>query len=86
MNYLQQSLKMHIRRYVNLIYDELDLVPIKTMLKKEPVPINTMWQYDIEVGNDYDLEAPLDKLIDIFSSKIETIVQLKKKFELNTLL
>ena len=54
------------------------------MIKKDPVPKSTAWNYKIEVGNEIDLETPLEKLIDIFEPKIEVINQLKSDLNLET--
>jgi len=54
------------------------------MIKKNPVPKSTTWIYRIQVGNKSDLETPLEKLIDIFEFKIETINQLKIQLKLET--
>jgi hypothetical protein len=63
---------------------ELGLEPTSLMIKKDPVPKSTAWNYKIEAGNEIDLETPLEKLIDIFEPKIEVINRLKKDLSLET--
>lgn len=63
---------------------ELKIEPNSVMIKKEPVPKSTAWKYKIEVGNEIDLESPLEKLIDIFEPKIDVINQLKRDLNLET--
>lgn len=67
-----------------MITEKLNLEPTSIMVKKEPVPKSTAWKYKIEAGNEIDLETPLEKLIDIFESKIEIINELKNKYNLTT--
>ncbi len=62
----------------------LGLKPTSVMIKKDPVPKSTSWAYKITVGNEIDLETPLEKLIEIFETKIDEINRLKKKFDLRT--
>lgn len=58
---------------VDDVTNELQLVPTSVMIKKEPVPKSTSWMYRIDAGADIDLEIHLDKLIDIFESKVDKI-------------
>lgn len=66
------------------VTEELNIEPTSVMIKKEPVPKSTAWKYKIEVGNEIDLETPLEKLIDIFEPKILAINQLKRDLNLET--
>ena len=68
----------------DMVTKELGLEPTSLMIKKDPVPKSTAWKYKIEVGNEIDLETPLEKLIDIFEPKIEVINQLKSDLNLET--
>ena len=54
------------------------------MIKKEPVPKFTAWIFQIDAGNEIDLETFLEKMIDIFEPKIEIINNLKDKLNLTT--
>ncbi|MFL1013696.1 DUF4279 domain-containing protein [Flavisericum labens] len=63
---------------------ELNIKPTSVMIKKEPVPKSTAWKYQIDAGNEIDLESYLEKLIDIFEPKAETINGLKEKYDLTT--
>jgi hypothetical protein len=67
-----------------IVTRELGLEPTSLMIKKDPVPKSTAWKFKIEVGNEIDLEAPLEKLIDIFEPKIEVINGLKRELNLET--
>jgi hypothetical protein len=69
---------------VDDVTNELQLVPTSVMIKKEPVPKSTSWMYRIDAGADIDLEIHLDKLIDIFESKVDKINRLKEKLKLKT--
>lgn len=69
---------------IKKVTEELKIEPTSVMIKKEPVPKSTAWKYKIEVGNEIDLETPLEKLIDIFEPKIEVINQLKRDLNLET--
>ena len=64
----------------------LRIQPTAVKVKKAPVPKSTSWQYRIDVGNDINLETPLENLVSIFEPKIEDIKQLKKKLNLKTYL
>jgi hypothetical protein len=66
------------------ITNELDIEPTSVMIKKEPVPKSTAWKYQIDAGNEIDLESYLEKLIDIFKPKVEIINRLKNKYDLTT--
>jgi hypothetical protein len=48
------------------------------------VPKSTSWKYQINAGQDIDLETHLEKLIDIFESKLDTISTLKEQLQLET--
>jgi hypothetical protein len=69
---------------VGKITEELNIQPTSLMIKKEPVPKSTAWKYQIDAGNEIDLESFLEKLINIFEPKIEIINRLKDKFNLST--
>lgn len=66
------------------ITDELNIEPTSVMIKKEPVPKSTAWNYQINAGNEIDLESYLEKLINVFESKVKIINRLKKKHDLTT--
>lgn len=63
---------------------ELNIHPTSVKIKKYPIPKSTSWKYQIDIGSEIDLETPLEKLIDIFESKIEKINRLKVKCKLET--
>ena len=63
---------------------ELNIEPTSVMIKKEPVPKSTTWEYRIDAGNKIDLESYLQQLIDIFEPKVEIINGLKSKYGLTT--
>ena len=63
---------------------ELDIEPTSVMIKKEPFPKSTAWKYQIDAGNEIDLEKYLKELIDIFEPKAESINRLKNKYDLTT--
>ncbi|MCR9152468.1 MAG: DUF4279 domain-containing protein [Bacteroidetes bacterium] len=67
-----------------ILTKELGIEPTSLMIKKDPVPKSTAWNYQVEVGNETDLETPLEKLIDIFEPKVEVINQLKLEMNLET--
>lgn len=67
-----------------ILTKKLGIEPTSLMIKKDPVPKSTAWKYQVEVGNEIDLETPLEKLIDIFEPKIEVINQLKRDLNLKT--
>ncbi|MFI2741268.1 DUF4279 domain-containing protein [Zhouia sp. PK063] len=64
------------------ITDELNIEPTSVMIKNEPVPKSTTWKYQIDAGNEIDLEKYLQELIDIFEPKMEIINRLKNKYDL----
>ena len=66
------------------ITEELNLQPTSVMIKKEPIPKSTAWKYQIDAGNEIDLETYLQKLIEVFEPKIELINRLKKNHNLTT--
>ncbi len=66
------------------ITEKLNVKPTSVMIKKEPVPKSTAWKYQIDAGNEIDLETYLEKLIDIFEHKTEIINGLKKEYDLTT--
>ena len=66
------------------ITEELNIQPTSVMIKKEPVPKSTAWEYRINAGNEIDLETYLEKLINIFEPKTEVINKLKEKYSLTT--
>ncbi len=68
----------------DLITDELKVEPTSVRIKKDPVPKSTSWIFRIDAGKDSDLEPYVEKLIDIFESKVEEINRLKKGLELET--
>ncbi|MDB4157887.1 DUF4279 domain-containing protein [bacterium] len=82
-NYLYFSFDAEFFNTEN-ITDELNIQPTSVMIKKEPVPKSTAWKYQINAGNEIDLEKYLAQLIAVFDSKIETINRLKKNYNLKT--
>ena len=66
------------------ITDELKIEPTSVMIKKNPVPKSTSWNYKIDAGNEIELETFLEKLIDVFEPKIEHINRLKERLKLET--
>lgn len=63
---------------------ELNIEPTSFMIKKELVPKSTSWKYQIDAGNEIDLETYIKKLIDILEPKIEIINRLKEDFDMTT--
>ena len=63
---------------------ELNIQPTSVNIKKEPTPKSTYWKFQIEVGDEVDLETPLEKLIDILEPKIEQINKVKENYNLET--
>jgi hypothetical protein len=59
----------------DIVTNELGLEPTSVMIKKDPVPKSTSWKYQINA---------LEKLIDIFESKLDTISTLKEQLQLET--
>jgi hypothetical protein len=68
----------------NVISAKLDIEPTSISIKKDPVPIKTSWNYRIIADDNIDLESPLQKLIDLFESKVDLINELKEKLEIET--
>jgi hypothetical protein len=66
------------------VTEELNIEPTSVMIKKEPVPKSTAWKYQIDAGNEIDLETYLAKLIDIFQPKVGIINRLKENYNLTT--
>jgi len=66
------------------ITEELNIQPTSLMIIKELIPKSTAWKYQIDAGNEIDLETFLEKLINIFEPKIEIINRLKDEFNLST--
>lgn len=62
----------------------MGIEPTSVMIKKDPIPKSTSWDYRISAGSDIDLETHLARLLDIFESKIDVINRLKKEFDLDT--
>jgi len=54
------------------------------MIKKDPVPRTTSWNYQLDARADIDLEPYLERLLGVFESKVDTINRLKEQFELET--
>jgi len=69
---------------VDNITDELRLKPTSVMIKNDPIPKSTSWNYKIVAGNEINLEKYLEKLIDVFESKTEQINMLKESMGLKT--
>ena len=68
----------------NLVSKELNIEPTSVMIKKDPVPKSTSWQYRIDVGQEIDLETQIENLLALFENKTEEINLLKTKFGLTT--
>lgn len=68
----------------DIVTSELGIEPTRLMIKKDPVPKSTSWSYRIEVGQEIDLETPLEKLVTLFEDKAEEINRLKKELGLTT--
>ena len=68
----------------DVVTKNLGIEPTSLMIKKDPVPKSTSWKFRIEVGQEIDLESPLEKLVTLFEKKIEQINRLKKELGLNT--
>ena len=68
----------------DVVTKNLGIEPTSLMIKKDPVPKSTSWKFRIEVGQEIDLESPLEKLVTLFEKKIEQIIRLKKELGLNT--
>ncbi len=54
------------------------------MIKNHPVPKSTSWKYEITAGKAINLEKYIEKLLDIFEPKIESINRLKEHLKLKT--
>lgn len=67
-----------------IITTELGIEPTSVMIKKDPVPKSTAWEYKIEAGNEINLEIHIENLIKVFEPKIEIINRLKKDLNLKT--
>ena len=50
---------------IEKITDDLNINPTSVMIKREPVPKSTARKYQIDAGNEIDLEIDLEKLIKI---------------------
>lgn len=68
----------------DIVTNELKIAPTSVMIKKDPAPKLTSWEYRIDVGSDIDLEVHLEKLIDVFENKVDIIKQLKHQLKLET--
>jgi len=68
----------------DMITHELKIKPTSVKRKADPVPKFTSWDYKIVAGSEINLELYLEKLIDVFESKIEDIIRLKNTFKLET--
>lgn len=69
---------------IDIVTDELKLEPTSVMIKKDPVPKSTSWEYRIDAGSNIDLEIHLERLINIFENKVDEINQLKERLKLET--
>ena len=67
-----------------VVTSELEVKPTSLRIKSDPFPKSTSWMYKITVGNEINLETPLEKLIDLFEPKIMEINRLKKQLRLTT--
>ena len=68
----------------DIVTKALKLEPSSVMVKKDPFPKSTAWKYQINAGNDTNLEVHLEKLIDIFEKKVDEINRLKETLKLET--
>lgn len=66
------------------VTSELGIEPTSLVIKNDPVPKSTSWSYRIDIGQEIDLQTPLEKLVNLFESKTEEINQLKKRLGLAT--
>ena len=64
----------------------MNIKPTSIKIKKDPIPKSTSWEFQINIGDEIDLETPLEKLIDTFEPKIKEIISIKEKYKLETLL
>ncbi len=69
---------------VDVVTSELKLEPTSVMIYKEPAPKSTSWSYQVDAGEDINLETHLEKLIDILETKVDEINRLKEKLKLET--
>jgi len=69
---------------VEIVTRALGLEPTSVMLKKDPIPISTYWNYKIVAGNDINLEQYLEMMIAILEPKVDDINNLKEKLKLET--
>jgi hypothetical protein len=69
---------------VDIVTNALKIKPTSIMVKNEPVPKSTSWKYKIDAGTDINLESYLEKMIDVFESKIDDIKRLKESLKLET--
>ncbi|HSY61223.1 MAG TPA: DUF4279 domain-containing protein [Cytophaga sp.] len=69
---------------VNIVSDELKIIPTSLMIKGDPAPKSTSWKYQFDAGKNIDLESYLEKMIDLFETKVDDINRLKKKLNLKT--
>jgi hypothetical protein len=69
---------------IEIVTKELNIRPTSIMIKKDPAPKSTSWNYRIDAGKNIDLKSYIEKLIDIFESKVADINRLKKKLKLET--
>ena len=68
----------------DVVTAQLGIEPTSLMIKNDPVPKSTSWKFQIEVGQEIDLETPLEKLVTLFENKTEEINRLKKELGLTT--
>jgi hypothetical protein len=71
---------------VDIVTSTLHLEPTAVRIKQHPAPKSTAWIYRVDAGEDFDLEIHLEKLIDIFNSKVVEINRLKEQLSIETLL
>lgn len=63
---------------------ELKIKPTSVMIKSNPVPKSTAWMYQVTAGQEINLEKYIEKLLDVFEPKIESINKLKGTLDLQT--
>jgi hypothetical protein len=68
----------------DVVTAQLGIEPTSLMIKNDPVPKSTSWKFQIEVGQEIDLETPLEKLVTLFENKTEEINRLKKELGLTS--
>ena len=71
---------------VDIVTSTLHLEPTAVRIRQHPAPKSTAWIYRVDAGEDFDLEIQLEKLIDIFNSKVVEINRLKEQLSIETLL